>query len=87
MHFPGGPGIEDGRTLSIQRYPHVVINGETLDALVHSFPELVDKIVGRVTVLASADNQQADRFLKRLSQIDRNICKRRFYFLSIKLNF
>lgn len=77
--FLSNSGVEDGTTLSIQRYAHVVLNGDTLDSVIQSFPELVDQIIGRVTVLASADVHQADRFLKRLREMGRNVCKLLFY--------
>lgn len=77
--FLGGDEEEEG--LVIQRHAHVVLLGDTLDLLIQSFPEMVDQIVGRVTVLASADVHQTDRFLSRLQNIRRNICNMSYIIL------
>lgn len=46
-----------------------------LDALLESFPEMVDQIIGRVTVFASTDTLQTNRFLEKLNGLNRKMRK------------
>lgn len=69
-----GFGIDLGEN-SIQRKAHVVLTGDMLDALLQSFPEMVDQIIGRVTVFASANALQTNRFLEKLNKLNRQIRK------------
>lgn len=59
----------------IHHHAHVVLTGNMLDALLQSFPEMVDQIIGRVTVFAEANPLQTNRFLERLHSLDRTIRK------------
>lgn len=71
-----GSGI-DLEENSIPRKAHVVLTGDMLDALLESFPEMVDQIIGRVTVFASTDTLQTNRFLEKLNGLNRKmlVCK------------
>lgn len=59
----------------IQHHAHVVLTGSMLDALLQSFPEMVDQIIGRVTVFAAASPLQTNRFLEKLHSLGRTIRK------------
>ena len=57
----------------IQHHDHVVLNGDTLDALIKLFPELVNRVVDRVTVFSSTSPAQTDTLLKILQRLGRDI--------------
>lgn len=61
----------------IQHHAHVVLTGSMLDALRQSFPEMVDQIIGKVTVFSEASPLQTNRFLERLHSLGRTTRKRK----------
>ena len=78
--FPSGSGAHHGE-IGIQRQSHVVLTGEMLDSLLESFPEMIDQIIGRVTVFASASSAQTNRFLQKLNGLNRTIRQLSYYFI------
>ena len=68
---------------TIQHHDHVVLNGDTLDALMQLFPELVDRVVDRVTVFSSSSAAQIDSLLKILQRSGRDLSMI-YYFSFLK---
>jgi hypothetical protein len=78
--FSSGSGANRGE-IGIQRQSHVALTGDMLDSLLESFPEMIDQIIGRVTVFASASAAQTNRFLQKLDGLNRTIRQLPFYFI------
>jgi hypothetical protein len=67
-----GSGVNH-EEIGIQRQTHVVLTGDMFDSLLESFPEMINQIIDRVTVFASANAAQTNRFLEKLDGLNRTI--------------
>jgi hypothetical protein len=52
---------------------HVILDGASLDSLMESFPEMVDRIIQRVTVLCDVTAAQIDLFIEKWTQLGHSL--------------